>query len=78
MTLQDLLNLLIDPRIGIIGFLIVGVWWVNELRKEERADRIELQKERDALLERMINSMNNGTIAIVSIKELLQSGTRRE
>lgn len=78
MTLQDLLNLLLDPRVGIIGFLLAGLWWLNELRKEERADRIELQKERDALLERMINAMNTGTVAITSIKDLLQSGVRRE
>lgn len=52
------------------NFLLLSLWWL------ERTDRVRLQRERDALLERVLSAMNAGSHALQEATRLITSKVR--
>lgn len=58
---------------GPFGTLLMLVlWWL------ERVDRVRLQRERDALLERVLTTMNAGSTAIHEATHVIRSKVLRD
>jgi hypothetical protein len=47
------------------GLIMLALWWL------ERADRVQLQRERDALLERVLTTMHASSAAIQEATRLI-------
>jgi hypothetical protein len=58
--MQDFLNLILDPKTGVVAVLAF-MWW----KDRARADKLEAEK--SALIERTLDALHTAAIAISSI-----------
>jgi hypothetical protein len=59
-------------KVGGPAMTIMTLLWYLE-----RTDRLRLQKERDALLERCLNALNSGNTVLEGIKDAIKELGRR-
>ncbi len=53
------------------GMIMFYLWWKTD------GERLKLQSERDALLERVLDSMNTASSSIVTITEVFKSNQKK-
>lgn len=58
-----------DPKTGVATVLAIWLWFERQGRLDEREERRKLQDERNQLLERTLNALNNGTSALKAVVE---------
>lgn len=59
--MEAFIAFLSDPKMGALGITLCWLWFERQGRLDEQQNGRRLQAERDQLLERVLNGLNNST-----------------
>ena len=77
MDLVDFWRYIKDGGPMVILLLLAALWWLNEQRKLLAEERDQLQKQKDALTERLFTVTQDAVGAIRELREMLFIGREK-